>query len=130
MTGAVAAALSVGEPAHHPLDRMGFYSFGQHLKPAVCEKCHNPKNSKKTCTDATTADDCEVMSLGHSRLAGRGDGAAASRISAEILHVRRLACQASGGLGAVEYGARQYRYDVAAFHAGYHHGVGARPELV
>ena len=66
MTGAVAAAPSVGEPAHHPLDRMGFYSFGQHLKPAVCEKCHNPKNSKNTCTDATTADDCGVMSLGHS----------------------------------------------------------------
>ena len=66
MTGAVAAAPSVGEPAHHFLDRMGFYSFGQHLKPAVCEKCHNPKNSKNTCTDATTADDCGVMSLGHS----------------------------------------------------------------
>ena len=66
MTGAVAAAPSVGEPAHHPLDRMGFYGFGQTLKPAVCEKCHNPKNSKNTCTDATTADDCGVMSLGHS----------------------------------------------------------------
>ena len=51
-------------------------------------------------------------------------------IPLEILHVRRLACQASGGLGAVEYGARQYRYGVAAFHARYHHGVGARPELV
>ena len=71
MTGAVAAAPSVGEPAHHPLDRMGFYGFGQTLKPAVCEKCHNPKNSKNTCTDATTADDCGVMSLGHSRLQGR-----------------------------------------------------------
>ena len=66
LTGAVTSAPSVGEPAHHPLDRMGFYSFGQHLKPAVCEKCHNPKNSKNTCTDATTADDCGVMSLGHS----------------------------------------------------------------
>ena len=66
MTGTVAATPSVGEPAHHPLDRMGFYSFGQHLKPAVCEKCHNPKNSKNACTDATTADDCGVMSLGHS----------------------------------------------------------------
>ena len=66
MTDAVTAAPSVGEPAHHPLDRMGFYGFGQTLKPAVCEKCHNPKNSKNTCTDATTADDCGVMSLGHS----------------------------------------------------------------
>ena len=45
MTGAVAAAPSVEEPAHHLLDRMGFYSFGQTLKPAICEKCHNPKNS-------------------------------------------------------------------------------------
>ena len=70
MTGAVAAAPSVGEPAHHPLDRMGFYGFGQTLKPAVCEKCHNPKNSKNTCTDATTADDCGVMSLGHSPVGG------------------------------------------------------------
>ena len=67
LTGAVTSAPSVGEPAHHPLDRMGFYSFGQHLKPAVCEKCHNPKNSKNACTDATTADDCGVMSLGYSQ---------------------------------------------------------------
>ena len=66
LTGAVTAAPSVGEPAHHPLDRMGFYGFGQTLKPAVCEKRHNPKNSKNTCTDATTADDCGIMSLGHS----------------------------------------------------------------
>ena len=35
----------VGEPARHPLDRMGFYGFGQTLKPMICEKCHNPKNS-------------------------------------------------------------------------------------
>ena len=61
-------APSVREPARHPLDRMGFYGFGQTLKPAICEKCHNPKNSKNTCTDATTADDCGVMSLGHSQL--------------------------------------------------------------
>ena len=74
MTGAVAAAPSVGEPAHHPLDRMGFYGFGQTLKPAVCEKCHNPKNSKNTCTDATTADDCGVMSLGHSPVGGGSCG--------------------------------------------------------
>ena len=66
LTGAVTAAPSVGEPAHHPLDQIGFYGFGQHLKLAVCEKCYNPKNSKNTCTDATTADDCGVMSLGHS----------------------------------------------------------------
>ena len=45
LTGAETTAPSVGEPAHHPLDRMGFYSFGQTLKLAICEKCHNPKNS-------------------------------------------------------------------------------------
>ena len=45
LTGAVAAAPPVGEPAHHPLDQTGFYGFGQTLKPAVCEKCRNPKNS-------------------------------------------------------------------------------------
>ena len=45
VTGAVTVAPSVGEPAHHPLDRMGFYGFGQTLKPAICEKCRNPKNS-------------------------------------------------------------------------------------
>ena len=45
MTDAETTAPSVGEPAHHPLDRIGFYGFGQHLKPAICEKCHNPKNS-------------------------------------------------------------------------------------
>ena len=66
MAGAAATAPSVGEPAHHPLDQMGFYSFGQHLKPAVCEKCHNPKNSKNACTGTTPASDCGVMSLGHS----------------------------------------------------------------
>ena len=79
MTGAVAAAPSVGEPAHHPLDQIGFYGFGQTLKPAVCEKCHNPKNSKNTCTDATTADDCGVMSLGHSRHEARIHKAARGR---------------------------------------------------
>ena len=45
LTGAVAAAPPVGEPAHHPLDQTGFYGFGQTLKPAVCEKCRNPKSS-------------------------------------------------------------------------------------
>ena len=45
LTGAVAAAPSVGEPAHHPSDQTGFYGFGQTLKPAVCEKCRNPKSS-------------------------------------------------------------------------------------
>ena len=59
-------APSVREPAHHPLDRMGFYGFGQRLKPEMWEKYRNPKNSKNTRTDATTADDCGVMSLGHS----------------------------------------------------------------
>ena len=68
LTGAVTSAPSVGEPARHPLDRMGFYGFGQTLKPAICEKYHSPKNSKNTCTDATTADDCGVMSLGHSHM--------------------------------------------------------------
>ena len=68
MTGAVATAPPVGEPAHYPLDRMGFYGFGQHLKPEMWEKYRNPKNSKNTRTDATTADDCGVMSLGHSRM--------------------------------------------------------------
>ena len=43
MTGAVTSAPSVGEPAHHPLDRMGFYGFGQHLKPAVCENATIPR---------------------------------------------------------------------------------------
>ena len=66
MTGAVAAAPPVGEPAHHPLDRMGFYGFGQTLKPAVCEKCHNPKNSDNVSTGTASADDCKVMFLGHS----------------------------------------------------------------
>ena len=45
LTGAETTAPSVGEPAHHPLDRMGFYGFGQTLKLAICEKCRNPKNS-------------------------------------------------------------------------------------
>ena len=36
------------------------------MKPEMWEKYRNPKNSKNTRTDATTADDCGVMSLGHS----------------------------------------------------------------
>ena len=62
LTGAVTSAPSVGEPAHHPLDRMGFYGFGQTLKLAICEKYHNPKNSKNACTGTTPANDCGVMS--------------------------------------------------------------------
>ena len=50
LTGAVAAAPSVGEPAHHPSDQTGFYGLGQTLKPAVCEKCRNPKNSDNAAT--------------------------------------------------------------------------------
>ena len=67
ITSAETPAPPVGEPAHHPLDQMGFYSFGQRLKPEMWKKYRNPKNSKNTRTDATTADDCGVMSLGHSR---------------------------------------------------------------
>ena len=67
LTGAETTTSSVGEPAHHPLDQIGFYGFGQHLKPAICEKYHNPKNSRNACTGAASADDCGVMSLGHSQ---------------------------------------------------------------
>ena len=45
LTGAETTAPSVGEPAHHPLDQTGFYGLGQALKPVICKKCHNPKNS-------------------------------------------------------------------------------------
>ena len=46
---------------------MGFYGFGQALKLAICEKCHNPKNSDNAVPARQSADDRGVMSLGHSR---------------------------------------------------------------
>ena len=67
ITSAETPAPPVREPAHHPLDRMGFYSFGQRLKPEMWEKYRNPKNSKNACTGTTPANDCGVMSLGHSQ---------------------------------------------------------------
>ena len=37
-------AITVGEPAHHPLDRTEFYGFGQPLRPTACRQFDNPEN--------------------------------------------------------------------------------------
>ena len=114
MTGAVAAAPSVGEPAHHSLDRMGFYSFGQHLKPAVCEKYHNPKNSRNACTGTTPANDCGVMSLGHSPATSTtGWGRPCQNLTSRNTSTEKHRQAPAGAQGIVRTQVRQQR--VCAF---------------